>query len=344
MDEVKEILTELKKYKVVSIIGLAKNVSKTTTLNHLIRNAEVYYKIGLTSIGRDGEPYDVITQLPKPRIFINVGTYIATAEHSFKASGIEMELIKATGFQTPLGEILILKSNQNGYIELAGPSINSQVSKICEELLHLGCDLVLIDGAFDRKSFATPLISDATIVSTGASLDKDMNYVIDLTKHTIRLLTTEAESDETIIDLVQNMWKNAKIGIINKDKSIKKLNIFTALDSSSDVIKHILPDTEYIIIKSAVTDNLLKALFKPLKRYKRITILAEDATKLFISKQILNNFEKKGGCIKVLNPIKVIAITINPTSPLGFEFNKLEFLNLLKEKINLPIYNLGPCD
>ena len=51
-----------------------------------------------------------------------------------------------------------------------------------------------------------------------------------------------------------------------------------------------------------------------------------------------------GGIIKVLNPIKIIALTINPTSPLGYEFNKDEFLKLLKKRIQLPIYNLGPCD
>jgi hypothetical protein len=344
MNAVKELLTELKKYKVVSIIGLAKNVSKTTTLNHLIRNADKEYNIGLTSIGRDGEPYDVITQLPKPRIYIKENTYIATAEKSYNASKISMDLIRNTGFQTPLGEILILKSKQSGFIELAGPSINSQLSIICEELLNLGCDLVLIDGAFDRKSFATPLISDATIVSTGASLDKNMDYVINFTEHTIKLLTIENEKEEKIINLAKKLMKESKIGFINKDYSIKILNLLTALDSYSEITKEVSSNTKYIMIQSAITDNLLEGLLDTLKKYKQITILAEDATKLFISPNILKKFERKGGSIKVLNPIKVIAITINPTSPLGYEFNKLKFLNLLKEKIELPIYNLGPCD
>ena len=81
-----------------------------TNLNHLIQNIKLEHKIGLTSIGRDGEPYDIITQLPKPRIFIKKDTYVATAEQSFKSSKIQMDLIKRTGFDTPLGEILILKS------------------------------------------------------------------------------------------------------------------------------------------------------------------------------------------------------------------------------------------
>jgi hypothetical protein len=344
MDSLEELLSELIKYKVVSIIGLAKNVSKTTTLNHLIQNLKKNLKIGLTSIGRDGEPYDIITQLPKPRIFIKEGTYIATAEQSFKSSKIEMELIKATGFDTPLGEILLLKSKENGFIELAGPSINSQLSMICKELRDFGCDLILIDGAFDRKSFATPLISEATIISTGASVDKDMDKVINITEHTVRIFSFENEKDKSIISLAEKIMKESKIGIINENYKVQIIDVPTVLDSYTEIIKHILPETKYLIIKGAITDNLLKILFKRLKKRKKITILAEDATKLFISLEILQKYEKMGGVIKVLYPIKVIALTINPTSPLGYEFNKIEFLNRLKKKIELPIYNLGPCD
>jgi hypothetical protein len=138
--------------------------------------------------------------------------------------------------------------------------------------------------------------------------------------------------------------KISKIGFINEDYSVKALHLSTALESSSAITKEVSSNTKYIAIKSAITDNLLEGLLGILKKHKQITILAEDATKLFISPTTLKKFEKKGGCIKVLNPINVIAITINPTSPLGYEFNKIKFLNLLKKKIDLPIYNLGLCD
>ena len=61
------ILDAIKKYKVISIIGSSKNVSKTTSLNHIIKLLKNKYTIGVTSIGRDGEPYDAITELPKPK-------------------------------------------------------------------------------------------------------------------------------------------------------------------------------------------------------------------------------------------------------------------------------------
>ena len=186
MDFISDFFTTIDKPRVISIIGLAKNVSKTTTLNYIIRNIGKQFILGLTSIGRDGEKYDVITELPKPQIYIKKGTYAVTTQFCFENSKIDFQIIKNTGFNTPIGEILILQALSNGFVELAGPSINKQLMKICSELKSLGCNLILVDGAFDRRSYATPQISDATILSTGASVSRNMEKVINITLHTIK--------------------------------------------------------------------------------------------------------------------------------------------------------------
>ncbi|MHA1992317.1 MAG: lysine 5,6-aminomutase reactivase subunit KamB [Candidatus Hodarchaeales archaeon] len=344
MDLVKDFFTNIKTPKVVSIIGLAKNVSKTTTLNYIIRNIGEKYVLGLTSIGRDGEKYDVITDLPKPQIYVKKGTYVVTANQCFEESRIKFEVIRSTGFNTPLGEVLILKAKGEGYIELAGPSINNQLKKICVELKNLGCDLILVDGAFDRRSYSTPLISDATIISTGASVSRNMKEVIDLTLHTINLLNLEQELDENIINLSRKIMGKSKLGIISKTNSVKFLDISTALDSAQYIIDNIEEDSNYVAISGAVTDKLLEDLMRTTQKYKFLTFLVSDATKLFLSEKILKKFQKKGGKIKVLNPIKVIAVTINPISPNGYSFDKNVFLKSLAEELKISVYNLGVND
>jgi len=343
MDFMDNFLEATRTNRIISIIGLAKNVSKTTTLNHIIKNLKGKCKLGLTSIGRDGEKYDAITELPKPKIYIEEGTYVATAEESYKNSAVKTKLIKVTDYNTPMGLISISKALNSGYIELAGPSINSQLLEICLELIKLGCDIVLIDGAFDRKSYATPLISHATILSTGASVSENMQEVIEITEHIAKLLTLEKETNKKIIELAKKILNFSKIGFINKDYSIKNLKILTALGASDDIKKNIEKDTHYIVINGPITDQLLEDLIKSDNHCADITFLVEDATKLFISKKTMEKFKKKGAKIKVLNSIKIIAITVNPTSPLGYEFNKIEFLKSLKSKIHIPIYDLGPC-
>jgi len=255
-----------------------------------------------------------------------------------------MELLKKTQHNTPLGEILILKALSNGLIELAGPSINSEVKRICDELLELGCDLVLIDGAFDRRSYASPLISHATILSTGASVSRDLQEVIQITKHTFNLLTLESEENERVIKLANDIINNAKVGIIFDDFSTKKLDLSTGLDSVEEILTHLNSSSNYLVINGAITDHFLEEFMKKSDIYKNVKILVSDATKLFLSKGTFAKFTKKGGIIKVINRIKIVMITINPTSPLGYEFDKSNFLLELKKGIKVPIYDLGPSE
>lgn len=341
MEPITKFIDNITKYSTISIIGLAKNVSKTTTLNHLIKNLKEY-KLGLTSIGRDGEEYDVITNLPKPRIYVEEGTYFATAQQSLENSDIKFEVIKNTGISTPMGKVLILRAQSSGLIELAGPSISTQLPPICKELKSLGCEIILIDGAFDRRTYATPLISEATIISTGASVSEDMKKVVDLTIFTLELLTLQNETNHEILGLAKKIFEDNNVGFINKDNTVKKLELPTALDAAEEIRENLDENSKYVLIKGALTNKLLEDLMRITNKYKNLTILVEDGTKLFLSKNIFNKFHKKGGFIKVLNPIKVIAITINPTSPDGLNFNKEKFLKLLEEKVKVPVYDLGP--
>jgi hypothetical protein len=337
------LMNVVKKHKVISIIGLAKNVSKTTTLNHIIKLLRNKYTIGVTSIGRDGEPYDAISELPKPKIIVEKDTIFATAEDSLTNSDLDTELIKKTEFTTPLGNISIYRAKTNGYIELAGPSMNKQLENLCNDMVEIGCDLIFIDGAFDRKSFATPLISDATILSTGASVSRNMEKVVDLTSHIYELFSLEKVKDNKTKEIAKNILLTTNIGIIYNDYSFRKLDQPTALGFSRDIFNQVKEDAKFLVIKGAITDNILDEYITN-KNVKDITIIATDPTKLFISKQTFYKFLKKGGRLRVLDRINLIAITVNHTSPLGYEFENNEFMRSLQERITIPIFNLGPCD
>ena len=74
----------IKPYSSVSLIGMCKNAGKTTVLNRLIKDCRrMDESIALTSIGRDGERSDLVTNTKKPEIFVYDGTIIATAESCF---------------------------------------------------------------------------------------------------------------------------------------------------------------------------------------------------------------------------------------------------------------------
>jgi hypothetical protein len=169
-----------------------------------------------------------------------------------------------------------------------------------------------------------------------------MQEVINLTIHTIHLLNLESEKKKEIIDIAHQIFKKAKVGILDNQNSVTLLNVPTPLDAAQDISEKLDGDSRYVIVNGAITDKLLEDLMKLTEKYKGVIFLVEDSTKIFLSEGVIKKFQKKGGIIKVLQPIKIIAVTINPTSPLGYQFEKENFFNLMKKNLKIPVYDLGP--
>lgn len=180
----------LDSYRTLSIVGMGKNAGKTTVLNRLLTLAgEGSLVLALTSIGRDGEAEDIVTGTKKPSIWVRAGTLIATAADMLRKGDVTPEILCVTDLRTPLGEVVVIRALSDGYVQLAGPSIIGQMERLVAELLALGADRVLIDGAVHRKSPAAPMVSEATILCAGASQGPDMEAVVRDTAHACRVLT-----------------------------------------------------------------------------------------------------------------------------------------------------------
>ncbi|MDU4890529.1 MAG: hypothetical protein E6344_10070 [Clostridium sp.] len=335
-----EILKMLRSYRSVSIIGMNKNVGKTTTLNHILKEARGTVSLGLTSIGRDGEELDRVTATEKPRIYIEKGTTIATAKHCLLNSDFTREIISTTGIHTPMGEIVICRALSDGYVDLGGPSVNSYMTDIKNQLLKLNCDLVIIDGALSRKTFAAPQVCEATVLATGAALSRSMAAVIKETKHTLDLLSLSDEQEPQTIKAATKIIEEGIVGTINKDGSYKIVEVLTALEAAKEIVEALDDEVSHVVIKGAVSDKLLEGIMTSTNLYKNITFLVEDGTKLFISRDTLYKFQKQGGTIKVLEKITVVCITANPKSPYGYEFPKGKFLEGLREAVNIPVFDV----
>ena len=296
--------------------------------------------LGLTSIGRDGEELDRVTATEKPKIYIEKGTTIATAKYCLLNSDFTREIISTTGIHTPMGEIVICKALSDGYVDLGGPSINSYMKHIKDELLKLNCNLVIIDGALSRKTFAAPQVCEGTVLATGAALSRSMTAVIKETKHTLDLLSLPQEQNTQTIKAATKIIDEGIVGIINKDGTYKIVEVLTALDASKEIVEALDEEVSHVVIRGAVSDKLLEGVMTSTNLYKNITFIVEDGTKLFISRETLYKFLKQGGTIKVLGKITVVCITANPKSPHGHEFPKEKFLEELREAVNIPVFDV----
>ena len=136
------------RYKRVSFIGMCKNAGKTTAMNTLIKEcSKKGIVLGITSIGRDGEERDILYDIVKPKIFVEKGTIVATASECMYKSSTEWDVLEDSNISTSLGNVLISRAINSGYVEVAGPPYKSAIKEVCDKMLQHGADKIFIDGA-----------------------------------------------------------------------------------------------------------------------------------------------------------------------------------------------------
>lgn len=80
----------------------------------------------------------MVTGTEKPGIFVREGTLIATARDMLRLGDVTTEILATTGIPTPLGEVVILRARSAGNVQLAGPSITSQLREVSRMFLSWG--------------------------------------------------------------------------------------------------------------------------------------------------------------------------------------------------------------
>ena len=82
------------------------------------------------------------------------------------------------------------------------------------------------------------------------------------------------------------------------------------------------------------------SIIKAQKNVKDIEIIIKDFTRVFCTIENIDSYFQKGGKLKVAKSTNLIAITVNPTSPSGYNLNSNQLIEELRLQIPLPIYNI----
>ena len=328
------------KYKTLSIVGMAKNAGKTTAMNFLIEEAmDEGIRLGITSIGRDGESQDLVTGTEKPKIYLDQDTIVTVPTQLYELADAGLEILKKTRYSTPMGDLLICRVADSGYVQIAGPPAAMDTKRVCEEMMQYGCELILIDGAIDRKSIASPETSDAIILSTGAVLSRSMRKVVDETAHIVNLYSIPEMEECEARTLIEENNFDDKIMLIIRDGKVNKLDLATGLGSSRFIDDEIDDDTEYVYIPGAFTNSVIADI--NLKKLKRVKFILKNPTKIFLSAMDWGLWRKKGFRVNVLKNIEIAAITVNPWAPSGYTFDSDALVAAMQEALpELPIIDV----
>ena len=297
-----QLLRQLHSVKTMSIVGMCKNAGKTTMLNWLLEQGKLQGVLGLTSIGRDGESTDIVTGTEKPGIFVREGTLIATAKDMLRLGDITKEILMTTGIPTPLGEVVIVRARSAGHVQLAGPSITTQLKTVSKEFFDLGADISIIDGALGRKSLGARAVAEGVILCTGASYHMSMEKVIADTVHIYRLM---------------NLPKAVELP-----------------PEASDGLEACVKEHGAALITGALTDTMVL----PLLRSGRLVV--KDPGKVLLTADTLDKLASRQVALETEEAARTLCITVNPVSAYGWKFDKDDFLHRMREAVDVPVINV----
>lgn len=319
----------------LSIVGLEKNTGKTECLNYILRRLSGYpLRVGVTSIGVDGEKVDQVTQSSKPEIFLQEGIIFSTSEKHYRERKLFSELLDVDDSQTSLGRICTARVLGYGNVLLSGPSRTSSLINWIKTLKSkYSVDLCIVDGALSRLSPASPAVSESMILATGAALSSNIPELVNKTHFITELISiprTKVISEGFVPE--SGVWKIGRGG--NFDK-----HIFESAFLTGDKKEESGEPARAIYVAGALTDRFLKMISSD-RDYSGKEIIVRDFTRIFATPLTYRNFIKKGNKITVLNRSNLIAVCVNPTSPGGVVLNSEKLCGMLNEKLDVPVYDI----
>jgi hypothetical protein len=153
-------------------------------------------------------------------------------------------------------------------------------------------------------------------------------YVCDL----IRLEQVEASLYRLLASVEQGIWA------VDDKGQLQDLQIRSALGFEHKKSK-LLQCGRTLFVAGGLSNKLIDFLqMQP--AVDGITVIVSDFTKIFVQPNLLQLFFGKGGQLKVLHKTRLIALTVNPTSPQGYVMDAQQLQKRLKEALCLPVYDV----
>ncbi len=325
--------------RMLALVGLAKNTGKTETLAALLReHAKAGRPIGVTSIGRDGEEHDVIdARIEKPRVQLQAGDLVATTGALLRSSGVAHERLSRTGVRTPLGEVVLARMSKPGSVEVAGPSAAAELRSVGEEMLLLGAEQALLDGAIDRRAASSPAVADGLVMATGAILGEDIEDVVRATGDAVDLVRLPAAGDEEA---------GGGASSVDADGERVALDRRLVLNAEPAEIATLLrehPQASTLTVDGALGERFLEGLLaaRSERAGRELRIVAGDPTKVFLSRRGTHWYARQGIAIEVRRTIALKAITVNPVAPQSHRFSSRQLRELIAAAVpDVPILDV----
>lgn len=228
----------------LGVLGTAKNTGKTTTLNALLKCLSKKL-LALTSIGFDGEDLDHITGLPKPKVFVEEGSFVVTSEEAAKHSTARLHLLRRFDIRTALGSICLYRVRGSGTVVLVGPYSSEDLLTIKEVLEKDMVEVFLIDGAINR---IVPFQhSNFVILAVGASRSTNLDFLLSETRVIVKALRLPIDGRDRRI--VEGLVSLEKLSSLRGEHILVESPMHILLTDELTKLEQLLNETDVAVMR-----------------------------------------------------------------------------------------------
>ncbi len=304
-------LQQIAQRRRLSVVGVAKNCGKTTTLNSLlgVRRAMGLAPPGLMSIGVDGEAEDALLGTDKPSIFVDVDQWVVSAGRALDRSTARFEYVCSLGLETPLGEVFVCRVVDEGTAVLAGLRQRSDAVSAVRALEQLGGGPVWIDGAYGRCIGAHPDVATDIVVATGAVAGDSLTEVVDETDammQRLRLPRCAGDDHQSVIDEAIEIDRPV---VVDDDGNRRPLAVSSAILGLGELVDA-RGELRVIAIPGLVSDRVVEEL---LQLRGRPAIVVHNWTSFHCSNRLWSQLRTRHP-VAVGAPVRPVGLSYNPTS------------------------------
>ncbi len=322
-------------WKRIAFVGVTKHAGKTTALNAFVRQAEERgLKVGLCSVGLDGERLDTILGVAKPPVYAPAETIVVSAEKALESSEAGLEWLEVLPVNSPLGQVVVCRVTRPGYVLLAGVRQRAHVEVVVPRLIAHGVDFALVDGAFDRIAAAAPGLVDAAVVAVGAVAGRTVADVVNAAQpflHRFQLPEADAEWKARLADA----HEAGQLGWYAKGE----LHLSGRSGGLFGVTAHPMwsPDVEAVYLPGAVTDSVLAGL---ITHPRPLLLVACHPAQVLLGRASYQQWYRAGHQLCVWHSLPLGAVACNPHSITGYDLPKAELLAALQSLAGpVPVYD-----
>lgn len=331
-------------YATLAFIGSGQGTGKTTALQAFL-DAHVGEPVGVTSVGVDGAALNGASERSRAVLSVPRGAILATTTGCLAHGDVTREILADTGVHTPLGEVLIVKAHSGGWIELAGPSVVTDLAHVCRLLKSHGARRVFVDGSQGRLSLVSQEGGGAAVFTVRPEPTKSLDACVGDACRILEQLTLPA-ADAPITKQFQGCDIGGNAGkLLVIDANVKKTHTYTSIDIIKDLSGSVAESTLAVGIRGALTNETVDRLLggKPTGRdagWAGLQLVVEDGTRLFLDERRRERLRVAGLDLRVARPFTVIGVAVNPGVGVAGAVSPPTLMETLAAAVRLPLVDV----